>query len=336
MGEGGSFSAGHDQSEGESWTMLKESLLAAALAMPAWHGDKESDGDRHARLEVIAHAIDEAVGIATCRTAAAKPQEKRAESKPVENEAIKKERSEASPAKAPDAEPKAAPPIAAALDTKLDTKLEAAQSVDDVSKSAQPLGESAKVDGAVDAAPAPSASAKTKPCKRIWAGTQRELGFLLLAQAFFETRLALHVHEGNCRKEIGECDSGRAVSLWQLHAGYHLPVERWRELSGTDLESTRDAALEAARALGRSRNLCGTTEGAVANYATGRGCVWKPAEERVRMAQELTNKFWRRKPPPPPVEVKPSSSDAVSLAVPKQLGVAVAAVIVTNRPTPGS
>ncbi len=311
--------------------MLKESLLAAARAMPAWHGDKESDGDRHARLEVIAQAIDEAVGIATCRTVAAKPQEKSAESKLVESEPIKNEQSEVS-APAPSVEPKDALPSAAALDPKLEVPL----SVDDVSKGAQPLGESAKVDGAIDKSSAPNAPAKAKPCKRIWAGTQRELGFLLLAQAFFETRLALHVHEGNCRKEIGECDSGRAVSLWQLHAGYHLPVERWRELSGTDLESTRDAALEAARARGRSRKFCGTTEGAVANYATGRGCVWKPAEERVRMAQELTNKFWRRKPPPPPVEVKPSTSDAVSLVVPKPPEAAVAAVIVTNRPTPGS
>ncbi len=317
--------------------MLKESLLAAALAMPAWHGDKESDGDRHARLEVIAQAIDEAVGIATCRTAAAKSQEKPAENKPVKSEPVKGEpdrnqQSEASGAPARNVEPTATLPSDAAFDT----KLEASKGADDVSKSAKPLGESAKVDGTIDTASASNAPYKAKPCKRIWAGTQRELGFLLLAQAFFETRLALHVHEGNCRKEIGECDSGRAVSLWQLHAGYHLPVERWRELSGTDLESTRDAALEAARALGRSRNLCGTTEGAVANYATGRGCVWKPAEERVRMAQELTNKFWRRKPPPPPVEVKPSSSDAVSLAVPKPPEAAVAAVIAMNRPTPGS
>jgi hypothetical protein len=44
----------------EEWeqTMLKESLLAAAMAFPAWHGDKESSEDRQERLTVIAQAID--------------------------------------------------------------------------------------------------------------------------------------------------------------------------------------------------------------------------------------------------------------------------------------
>ncbi len=266
--------------------MLKESLLAAALALPAWHGDKESEADRSARLAVIAQAIDEAVAIATCRGSSGKRTQ-------TESDRVKTE--SPAPIEAPKAVPESEKKEG---DAKPQTDAQPGAAKTSESQSA-PNGvttstgrnetktESGTNDGAKRAPP------ESARCKRIWAGTQRELGFLLLAQAFFETRLALHVHQGNCRKEIGECDSGRAISLWQLHAGYRLPVERWRELSGTDFESTRDAALEAARALGRSYNFCGTTEGAVANYATGRGCVWKPAEERLKFAGKLTEKYWR-------------------------------------------
>ncbi len=204
--------------------MLKESLLAAAMAFPAWHGDQESTEDREVRLNVIAQAIDEAVAIATCR-----------------NENSSRERS---PSQA------------------------SSESKDDAEKS------------------------ESQTCKRFWHGTPRELGFLLLGQAFFETRLALHVHAGQCRVEIGECDGGRAISLWQLHHGYHLPVERWRSLAGTDLESTREAAIEASRALSRGRNFCkGSLEGAVANYATGKSCQWKGAAKRVRFVRRMLSKY---------------------------------------------
>ncbi len=291
--------------------MLKESLLAAALALPAWHGDKESDTDRSARLAVIAQAIDEAVAIATCRGASGKrtkteSEKPKAETSPARIEEPKANVEVASPKGEVDAQGKpmtvatssvvasAIPgnaPSAQSGETKSEgTKTEVAKS-----EATQTEGQAPKTEGTKSEDVKPLVP--EGPCKRIWAGTQRDLGFLLLAQAFFETRLALHVHQGNCRKEIGECDSGRAISLWQLHAGYRLPVERWRELSGTDLDSTRAAALEAARALGRSFNMCGTTEGAVANYATGRGCVWKPAEERLKFAGKLTEKYYRKQRP---------------------------------------
>lgn len=211
--------------------MLKESLLAAAMAFPAWHGDKESAEDREARLTVIAQAIDEAVAIATCRSAGKAP-----------------ERS-------------------------------ASQASSDSKDDADSKTES-------------DAESERQSCKRYWHGSPRELGFLLLGQAFFETRLALHVHAGQCRVEIGECDGGRAISLWQLQYGYHLPVERWRTLSGTDLESTREAALEASRALARGRNFCkGSLEGAVASYATGKSCRWKGAAKRVRFVRKMMSKY---------------------------------------------
>lgn len=201
--------------------MLKESLLAAAMTFPAWYGDKESPDDRQARLSVIAQAIDDAVGIATCR-----------DSKPSRRGSSSRSKSH------------------------VEAKREAAA------------------------------------CKRFWHGSQRELGFLLLGQAFFETRLALHVHAGNCRVEIGECDGGRSISLWQLQSNYHLPLERWRTLSGTDLESTREAALEASRVLARARNFCnGSLEGAIANYATGRSCRWKHAGKRMSFVKKMLAKY---------------------------------------------
>lgn len=204
--------------------MLKESLLAAAMAFPAWHGDKESSEDREARLAVIVQAIDDAVAQATCRDADV-------------------ERSESS------------------------KKVKAASTKED-------------------------AETEQEKCKRIWRGTARELGFLLLGQAFFETRLALHVHAGQCRVEIGECDGGRAISLWQLQSGYHLPLERWRTLSGTDLESTRESAKEAARALARGRNFCnGSLEGAIASYATGKSCQWKHAAKRMSFVKKLMARY---------------------------------------------
>lgn len=125
------------------------------------------------------------------------------------------------------------------------------------------------------------------PCKPVWRGSPRELAFLLLTQAYFETHLAQHVHEGKCRVNLGECDGGKATSLWQLQAGGHLAPSRWERLSGTSLAATTHAALEASRALSRGRNYCGSVRGAVALYATGRTCRWQPAEKRISFLSRL-------------------------------------------------
>jgi len=128
-------------------------------------------------------------------------------------------------------------------------------------------------------------------CTPLYRGDARELAFLLLSQAYHETRLARHVHEGRCRTEIGECDSGRAIGLWQLQAGPHLPVAEWKTLAGSDLPATRRAALEAARALGRGLNYCRTPRGAIALYATGRSCRWAGAGERYASWQQLLARY---------------------------------------------
>ncbi len=128
-------------------------------------------------------------------------------------------------------------------------------------------------------------------CVPAWPGARRELAFLLLAQAHFETHLARHVHEGRCRVTAGECDGGRAVSLWQLHSGAHLSRERWQSLIGAEREPTERAAYEAAKALGRAKNHCGTTRGAIALYATGKSCTWDRASAREAFARRLGERF---------------------------------------------
>lgn len=128
-------------------------------------------------------------------------------------------------------------------------------------------------------------------CLPLWHGSARRLAFLLLTQAYFETRLAVHIHEGKCRVNLGECDGGRATSLWQLHAGSQLSKAHWRKLSGTSLVATTGAALEAARALSRGRNHCRSMKGAVSLYATGKTCSWRPAEQRVNFLTRLSERY---------------------------------------------
>ncbi len=136
-----------------------------------------------------------------------------------------------------------------------------------------------------------SEESEEKECQPVWRRNPETLGFLLLAQAYFETRLAKHVHEGNCRVHIGECDSGRAISLWQLQSGPHLPKEEWELLGSSDLESTRRAAVHAAVALGRGANYCGSLRGAIALYATGQSCEWAPAARRESFVRRLVERF---------------------------------------------
>ncbi len=128
-------------------------------------------------------------------------------------------------------------------------------------------------------------------CARLWQGSPRRLAFLLLTQAYFETRLAAHIHDGRCRVSAGECDGGRATSLWQLHHGPQLSKERWTQLSGTSLQATTLAAYEAARALSRGHNHCRSVVGAVSLYATGSTCNWAPAKKRVAFLTRLSDKY---------------------------------------------
>jgi hypothetical protein len=132
------------------------------------------------------------------------------------------------------------------------------------------------------------AYASKEGCKAFWPGSVKELQRLLITQAYFETGLAQHVHEGRCRRN--ECDGGRARGLWQVQRSGLVPWEQWERIKGADEASTRISAYYAARALSRGYNKCGTIEGAIAIYATGATCTWAGASKRFQFFERLMAK----------------------------------------------
>lgn len=141
-----------------------------------------------------------------------------------------------------------------------------------------------RVAGAVAAASAEFAGGEAPR----WPGGEAELAALLVAVGYEETGFAERFHELRCRE--GECDSYRvagelrfrAKSPWQLHST-RLTQDEWPLITGADEASTRLAARAAARVLTYGRGSCGSVDGAISIYATGRTCRWKDRAKRVRM-----------------------------------------------------
>lgn len=127
-------------------------------------------------------------------------------------------------------------------------------------------------------------------CTPKWKGKPERLAVLMLSQAYLESGLARHVHEGRCRVKIGECDHGRARSPWQLQYT-ELVGEDWWQMRGSDQRATSIAAIGAATVLSVGLNGCRTLEGAISMYATGKSCRWAGAEPRVRFHEKLWAKY---------------------------------------------
>lgn len=108
------------------------------------------------------------------------------------------------------------------------------------------------------------------PCIATWPGDRATLEWSLLGLARFESALLLRVHLDQCQP--GECDGGKAKSLWQLHVSHWLPLEAWQHVGGVDQESTDAAAWAAARALAYGFRRCRSLRGAFTLYATGSRC----------------------------------------------------------------
>ena len=142
-------------------------------------------------------------------------------------------------------------------------------------------------------------------CKPIWGRSRKELAFLLVTQAIFESTLAQHVHENRCRLELTECDAARkwdkatekyvyrqkAFSLWQLQRFRDIPMKHWKFIS-SGVGGTRAAAWYAARRLSSAYGACRTLEGAVSRYAKGHDCWWvfdgkDKAKERIDVMRKL-------------------------------------------------
>jgi|SRR5690606_3436996 len=127
-------------------------------------------------------------------------------------------------------------------------------------------------------------------------GSSDEMAYLLINQGWWESKFAKHVHEGNCRVSIGECDSGRAGSPWQLQYGHWFPKKEWDKIVGADLEATTLAANRAAITLNKSVNLCISRHGnnpamyafwATSAYATSKSCSNEKSKERMPYLKKI-------------------------------------------------
>jgi hypothetical protein len=134
----------------------------------------------------------------------------------------------------------------------------------------------------------------TLECQAIWNGRTEDLSLLLVTQAWWESRLARHIHEGRCR--VFECDAFRSMrtgriehrarTLWQLQRT-SLVVEEWPTMVGTDLASTYHAAWGATKVLSRGYRACGTIAGSIGYYSGAGRCTWSKSPRRVATFEAL-------------------------------------------------
>ena len=153
------------------------------------------------------------------------------------------------------------------------------------------------INGAVDNATC-TGSYKTNPyCTPIWKGKKEQLAFLLLTQAYFESRFARNVHAGNCEKH--QCDAykdrngqvrHKATSIWQIQATSLVPKNEWATLAGLDQASTDRAAYAAAKVLSAGYRRCRTIRGAISQYAGVARCDWPGAKYRAAFYERMLRK----------------------------------------------
>ena len=154
-------------------------------------------------------------------------------------------------------------------------------------------------------------------CERIWPGAKLDLAVLLVTQAYWESRLAQNIHEGNCRSY--ECDphtnprtgkrEHRSRTMWQIQYSSLVAAE-WDRMIGATPEATRAAAWAATKLLSRGYRSCRTISGAISRYAGLGRCTWSGAAQRAHHYEQLRLKATRiaaraseqrqDKPPPPP------------------------------------
>jgi hypothetical protein len=156
------------------------------------------------------------------------------------------------------------------------------------------------VNHAVDQATCTGTYNQNPYCTPIWKGRREELAFLLLTQAYFESRFARNVHEGNC--EPHQCDAykdrhgkirHRSTSIWQIQSTGKkgmVPLSVWTTLAGTDQASTNRAAFTAAKVLSSGYRSCRTIPGAISRYAGVARCDWPGAKYRAAFYERLLRK----------------------------------------------
>jgi hypothetical protein len=138
---------------------------------------------------------------------------------------------------------------------------------------------------------------RTEECTRKWPGSATQLAAIVGGIGFLESANAWHVHAGKCRIRIGECDGGRARTVFQMQrTSYTTTV--WDELEGVDEQSTVLAAWAATRAVSGARAACARTapdepwlSATLAMYGTGQRCSSKNAPKRAAFIVRLESKL---------------------------------------------
>lgn len=124
-------------------------------------------------------------------------------------------------------------------------------------------------------------------CEPAWSRSADDHALALVTLGWWESRFARHVHADRCRVLIGECDAGRAKSVWQLQWSRLVPFKEWSVIGGLSRERTTRAATAASRVFTMAFNRCKTYEGAFALYGTGKTCKMKSAKERAKFFVRL-------------------------------------------------
>ena len=130
--------------------------------------------------------------------------------------------------------------------------------------------------------------AVTEAARKVpWRHGEKAMTALLLEQGFSESRFAWHIHAGLCKVKQGECDSGKAGSVWQIQHGGWFPKKKWEKIIGLDLKATTAAATKAAEILAAGDRKCGSIEGSIALYATGKRCRWSGTKKRMQLYRRI-------------------------------------------------
>ena len=137
-------------------------------------------------------------------------------------------------------------------------------------------------------------------CKKVWNGSKRDLGLLLVTKGFWESGFAKNVHEGKCMPK--QCDSiivrGNIVHLarspWQIQRTGLVGADEYSKMKTASLESTTISANVAVRYLSMGMNRCSTIHGAMAIYGGANSCDWPGVAGRVAFYKSLLAKTEQR------------------------------------------
>jgi hypothetical protein len=129
-----------------------------------------------------------------------------------------------------------------------------------------------------------------------WPLSRQRLVAAEMAVGDNESHWSIRIHRNECDLKKRECDSGRAISEWQLHANAISAPEVWPRLGFMTFESTKLAAKEATRILVRSYLYCVATKtpgdpiAQMFSAYAGRGCQldkWQGWKARVDVYERV-------------------------------------------------